>query len=262
MAQSQPSSRARCLWPGSPVWGARGPMRGCLSSMTTSLPRSRWGSQLAKEIAKRKHSGYKVCFRKRPPGRRLPDAVFWHQTRRLGCEDFLEAFDHAQVDVFEAAFPHRHGSSLCGPRSAEGLPGHQFTGMIVFMGFFYTFGTASVQKSKKKISKILFLRFLKIRWLTPSTCFIYPARGWFLWGSSPGTFSVNWCLQSIFLWVMWLTLPHCILGRMTFYFLPIFTAPRPQHSGGNPWQHRGRSHCPAAVQEVPGSEPWRWVRRS
>lgn len=49
MAQNQPSSRARCLWPGSPVWGVRGPMKGCLSSMTTSPLRSRWGPQRAKE---------------------------------------------------------------------------------------------------------------------------------------------------------------------------------------------------------------------
>lgn len=50
MAQNQPSSRVRCPWPGSPAWGVRGPMKGYLSSMTTSLLRSRWGPQRAKEI--------------------------------------------------------------------------------------------------------------------------------------------------------------------------------------------------------------------
>lgn len=42
MAPSRPSSPVRCLWPGSPVWGVRGPTRECPSSMTTSLLRSRW----------------------------------------------------------------------------------------------------------------------------------------------------------------------------------------------------------------------------
>lgn len=36
-----------------------------------------------------------------------------------------------------------------------------------------------------------FFRFWKIKWSIQSTCFICPERGWFLWGSSPGTFLVS-----------------------------------------------------------------------
>lgn len=66
------------------------------------------------------------------PGRRLSDAVFWHQTRRPGCEDLLKAFNHAEVHVLEAALPHRHRSSLRWSRFTEGLPGYQFIGMLFF----------------------------------------------------------------------------------------------------------------------------------
>lgn len=49
----------------------------------------------------------------------------------------------------------------------------------------------------------------------------------------------------------------------TFPFCPFpLATPRPEHSGGNPRQHRGRPHCPAAVQEVPRAEPWRRDRWS
>lgn len=76
--------------------------------------------------------GDKMCVEKLSPGGGLPDAVLWHQTWRPGCKDFLKAFDHAEVDILEAAIPHRHGSSLRWSRSAEGLSGHQFIGMICF----------------------------------------------------------------------------------------------------------------------------------
>lgn len=86
MAQNPPSSRARCLWPGSPVWGVRGPMKGCLSSMTTSPLRSRWGPQRAKETDPQE-SVTKCVFKKKTVSRWW---ITWRSTLASNPETWMQ----------------------------------------------------------------------------------------------------------------------------------------------------------------------------
>jgi len=56
-------------------------------------------------------------------GGRLRHKIFRHQTRRLGRELQLEAFNDPQVDLQEVKVPRRHRRHLYRPRTQERLQG-------------------------------------------------------------------------------------------------------------------------------------------